>query len=74
MKASDINEERLLEIIRRGSSFNGQKLPAILSEICEALPEYPCKVVLAKIKKLLKQRKIDGYGCGCRGDFKIVEI
>jgi len=31
--------------------------------------EIPDKLVLAKAKKLINQKKMDGCYCGCRGDF-----
>lgn len=35
--------------------------------------EYPEKVLLAKLRKLVRRRLLDGCPCGCRGDFVITE-
>lgn len=36
------------------------------------LPQYPAKVVLAKLRRLIERGIVEGCGCGCRGDFKVV--
>lgn len=38
----------------------------------EEIPGVPSKVVLAKAKRLINRKIIDGCPCGCRGDFKII--
>lgn len=35
------------------------------------VPGVPSKVVLAKAKRLINRKVIDGCPCGCRGDFEI---
>lgn len=39
--------------------------------ITQDWPGVPPKVVLAKAKKLIERKVIEGCGCGCRGDFEI---
>lgn len=35
--------------------------------------EVPEAVVLAKAKRLIAAKKIDGCACGCRGDFEVLD-
>lgn len=39
--------------------------------ITQDWPGVPPKVVLAKARKLIERKVIEGCGCGCRGDFEI---
>lgn len=32
----------------------------------------PKKLILAKMKSLIKNKKVSGCGCGCRGDFELI--
>lgn len=41
--------------------------------LCEMLPDVPPKVILAKCRSLIRRGWLEGCGCGCRGDFVIVE-
>ncbi|MFH0982173.1 MAG: hypothetical protein V2A79_11600 [Planctomycetota bacterium] len=52
----------------------GSTAPVSRWEIGKALGGvYPEKVVLAKLRRLVAQGVLDGCGCGCRGDFFIIE-
>jgi hypothetical protein len=42
-------------------------------DIEEELWEYPPKVLLAKLRRLVTRGLLDGCGCGCRGDFEITD-
>ena len=42
---------------------------ASLMWIDEELPDFPPKVILAKLKGMVKRGLIHGCTCGCRGDF-----
>jgi hypothetical protein len=68
MKASDITDERIIEIIKKVCLPYGS---TILWDIQKELVEYPEKVVLAKLKSMCKREVIDGCACGCRGDFRL---
>lgn len=36
-------------------------------------PDMPQKIVLAKAKRLIRRKLLDGCYCGCRGDFEPTE-
>jgi hypothetical protein len=42
-------------------------------DIEEELWEYPPKVLLAKLRRLVARGLLDGCACGCRGDFEITD-
>lgn len=67
-KAADITDEQLMTAIRavRRPSSNW----SLLGDIQEQLKAHPPKVVLAKLKRMVKNGKLDGCTCGCRGDFE----
>lgn len=68
MKASDIEDEQIIGIIREIVRTRGRK--AFLSEIQGFCP-VPAKVVMAKLRKLVRSGKVEGCACGCRGDFYV---
>lgn len=39
-------------------------------DVERAFPEFPRKVVRAKLDKLVRKGLLDGCACGCRGDFQ----
>lgn len=41
-------------------------------KVCEPFPNLPPKVVLAKAKRLVRRKLIDGCTCGCRGNFEVI--
>jgi hypothetical protein len=43
----------------------------LMSEIEDAFPAIPPKVLRAKLSKLVKRGLLDGCTCGCRGDFRL---
>jgi hypothetical protein len=70
MKAADIGDARMLEVVRE---FNdAHSLWCLTYHLEECLPDFPPKVILAKARQLIKRRLMDGCGCGCRGDFEIL--
>jgi hypothetical protein len=42
------------------------------AEASQDFGNMPWKVVLAKAKRLMRRRLIDGCPCGCRGDFEVL--
>jgi hypothetical protein len=38
----------------------------------EQFPDFPPKVVTAKLGSLVRRKVLDGCTCGCRGDFEIL--
>lgn len=71
MKASDVPEEPIYAACRN-ARFLG--LGANMSEVMAVLPGFPIKVVRAKLRKMILQKKICGCACGCRGDFILPDV
>lgn len=69
MKAADISDETILEIVGRSAL----KLGATVSEICDGLPQFPYKVVMAKLRQMVNKKRLAGCVCGCRGDFRSIQ-
>ena len=70
MKAADIPENVIFDVIEKRKYRN---LGAGRWEFESALPQFPPKVILAKLRQMLKKNAIVGCGCGCRGDFLFSE-
>lgn len=70
-QAKDISDADMLASVARHERGEGGW--AMTWDIEPDFPGFPPKVVLAKLRKLLKRGLIDGCGCGCRGDWEIVE-
>ena len=79
-QAKDLPEAALLAALDRvqgkmqredeyWASLPRNKVWGNLWMLLEELPEFPHKVVLAKLKHLVQRRVLDGCTCGCRGDF-----
>ena len=67
MKASDVPEGQIIEAIEQRKF---RDLGAnVWTEIMPRLPEFPEKVVLAKVRSMMKRGIIKGCPCGCRGDW-----
>lgn len=66
MKAADITDEVLLAEIDKADP-NG--IGRSRWDIARAMPQFPEKVVLAKLRSMKKRGIITGCACGCRGDF-----
>ena len=78
MKAADIPEAEIIAAIEQvgrtigKGAIGGKVIPklACLWDLQEALPAYPPKVVLARLKSMVKRKVIGAQcTCGCRGDF-----
>lgn len=61
--AKDIPDQVINAFIQNG--FNS------LYQIQDALPEYPAKVVKAKLAQMVYKGRLLGCPCGCRGDFAL---
>jgi hypothetical protein len=64
-KAADIDTIEALRVVKR-RSLEGHW--TLVGDLEEAFPEFPYKVVLAKVRALIRNGYVDGCGCGCRGD------
>lgn len=69
MKASDIKDHQMLQAVRRHATNIGASIWNIQADF----PDFPHKVVRAKLHALLRRRLIVGCCCGCRGDFGLTE-
>jgi hypothetical protein len=69
MKAEDIPETTLLELIRQNAGAIGCPFHIIAN----ALPDIPAKVLRAKLRSLIKRSIITGCADNheCRGDYAI---
>lgn len=64
MKAADISDVKIMEIIdSTGKGWASRQM------IEDALPEFPPKVVLAKLYQMSHKGRLDGCACGCSGPF-----
>jgi hypothetical protein len=67
MKAADIPDIKMLEAVKHEGLGNG----ANMSDVERRFPDFPPKVVRAKLHALLRRKAITGCCCGCRGDFNL---
>lgn len=80
MKAADIPDERIYEIVRKApvTTFYGitQRSSQDRWTIHAALPEFPPAIVDAKLYQMVNKKRLDGCVApgkrhNCRGDFTI---
>ena len=67
-KAADIADDLILASVRR----HMRNIGAMTWDIADDFPEFPVKVVRAKLGQLKKRRILDGCACNCRGDWSFV--
>lgn len=69
MKAADVPETKILEVVAEAEFSIGQNRWAIH----DALPEFPTKVVDAKLYAMVRKGALEGCTTrhNCRGDFRI---
>jgi len=78
-KADDIPEAEVLAAIKADAARmtaerqTAWMLPATLWGVQAILAKWPPKVVLAKLRAMMRRGVIDGCGCRCRGDFKVLD-
>ena len=75
VQAKDISDDdfiRAVQVVsvRTAASWNQRTAWANRFDVAEELG-FPEKVVLAKARKIIKQGRMDGCSCGCRGDFDL---
>jgi hypothetical protein len=69
MKASDIDDREILRAIEETCIERG--VWSSTSVVAERFPDFPPKVVAAKLAKLLGRGLVTGCDCGCRGDWEL---
>jgi len=72
-KASDISDAELLAAVRATQGMHGVARWSSLWDVQRALEHWPAKVVTAKLRSAIKRKLLRGCGCGCRGDFELVD-
>lgn len=68
-KASDIDDEAAVRAVWELSGHGDRWV--MCWEVDEAFPDFPPKVVQAKLSRLMHRGFIDGCDCGCRGDWHL---
>lgn len=69
LQAKNLKRDRVLKAI---AEVNNSGRWANTSDLYRRFPEFPEKVVLAKLSKLVRRGFIDGCACGCSGGFTIL--
>ena len=64
LQAKHITDEQILSLLT-------VKRWTQIWTICDALPDFPGKVVQAKLRQLKKRGLVHGCDCGCRGDWHL---
>ena len=68
MKASDISDERIIQIIE---AHDSSCTP--LSTFERELSEFPDKVILAKLRQMVNKGRLDAdCTCGCQGPYRLL--
>jgi hypothetical protein len=70
MKASDIADERIYELVAAARRSDGEPSCLMLLGVRDALQEFPEAVVYAKLRQMIAKGRLRGCPCGCRGDFR----
>ncbi len=77
MKAADLSTEEFLGFIRGLNverRADGGAGWVLMWDLEARWPEVPYKVLLAKARILIRKKKLNGCGCGCRGDFVLPDL
>lgn len=72
MQAKDIDSDEFVAMVDRFEREHGRWM--LIWDVMERHPDWPVKVIRAKADKLIRQRRIDGCACGCRGDFTVTDV
>lgn len=77
IKASDIRDETMVRAINAVVGNWGVWDQAAISDIFEQLPQFPWRVVRAKLASMQRRKLIDGCihtgRTNCRGDIEIID-
>lgn len=71
MKAADIDDGDMVAAVAHIQEVKGSW--ANVGEVEAHFPDFPPKVVVAKLARLIKRGLLTGCTCGCRGDFEVTE-
>ncbi len=70
-KAADIETDVLLGLIAMRSVEARGMGWVQCWDMADWYPDLPWKVVHAKLRRLIRRRRLTGCGCGCRGDYAL---
>lgn len=82
MKTSDISDEQIYELVVASVFKEYVGFPSWLKDelgkpsclmsfdAIKGLPQYPRKLVMAKLSQMVAKGRLRGCPCGCRGDFR----
>lgn len=75
MQAKDIPDDHFIKAVqiaslRQAMAWHQRDCWCNVSDVCELL-DAPLKVVLAKARRIIKRKLMEGCTCGCRGDFDL---
>lgn len=73
LQAKDLPDADIVAAIKATQGLNGVPHWSARSDIDARPPQWPRRVVLAKLASLVKRKIISGCTCGCRGDFEFGE-
>lgn len=75
MKAADIPDELMLTAVRNSTQpWGTAHRNDVETEVSRLLHrDVPWKVTLAKARTLIRQKRMDGCPCSCRGDWSVIE-
>lgn len=68
MKAAGITDEQVFAVIDHVKATKG--MWTCIWDLQEAFPNFPYKIIQAKMRQMVNKKRISGCGCGCRGDFE----
>jgi hypothetical protein len=70
MKASDITDRAIYELVASAKVWRSNEPGCLmLWDALKALPQFPPKVIKAKLRQMVAKKRLNGCACGCRGDF-----
>lgn len=77
MKCADIPDQAIIDAINqcideKTIEYGSQALWAHIWDLTPKFPEFPERLVRAKLYKMIRAKKISGCTCGCRGDFEVI--
>jgi hypothetical protein len=72
MQTKDITDDVMLAALASTRGMHGVPTWSSLWDVQAHLDSVHPKLVLSKLRSMVKRRIIDGCGCGCRGDFRLL--
>ena len=73
VQAKHIPTAEVLAFLATPSRYGLEPPVHLIWDVEEHFPEYPGKVVAAKMRAVIRNGLVDGCDCGCRGDFVLTD-